>query len=191
MPVRPNTACVPPSVAERARLAEAPGASILARMPQKLDVTVAAVTEDDGRFLVVEERINHQLVLNQPAGHVEHGETLLEAVIREAREETAWCFEPRALVGAYLWRNPSTGLTTLRFAFTGTVSDHKPEQPLDTGIVTTHWLTRAELQEREKRLRSPLVLRCVDDYLSGSRQPLESVARLDLKTAVSVAAIAV
>jgi 8-oxo-dGTP pyrophosphatase MutT (NUDIX family) len=160
-------------------------------MPHKPDVTVAAVTEDDGRFLVVEERINHQLVLNQPAGHVEHGETLLEAVIREAREETAWRFEPKALVGAYLWRNPATGRVTLRFAFTGTVSDHKPHQPLDKPIVTTHWLTRAQLLEREMRLRSPLVLRCVDDYLGGTRLALESVASLDLQTAIKVPAIAV
>jgi 8-oxo-dGTP pyrophosphatase MutT (NUDIX family) len=160
-------------------------------MPQKPDVTVAAVTEDDGRFLVVEERINHQLVLNQPAGHVERGETLIEAVVREAREETAWRFEPRALLGAYLWRNPANGRSTLRFAFTGTVSDHKPDQPLDTGIVTTHWLTRAELLAREVRLRSPLVLRCVDDYLRGVRLPLETVARLDLLSATSVAGVAV
>jgi 8-oxo-dGTP pyrophosphatase MutT (NUDIX family) len=160
-------------------------------MPQKPEVTVAAVAEDTGRFLVVEERINHQLVLNQPAGHVEHGETLLEAVIREAREETAWRFEPHALLGAYLWRNPVNGRATLRFAFSGTVSDHKPDQPLDTGIVTTHWLTRAQLQEREMRLRSPLVLRCVDDYLRGHRMPLEEVAQLDLRTAQSFAPIAV
>jgi 8-oxo-dGTP pyrophosphatase MutT (NUDIX family) len=167
-------------------LVDARGADILARMPRKPDITVAAVTEDHGRFLVVEERINHELVFNQPAGHVEHGETLLEAVIREAREETAWHFEPSALLGAYLWRNPQTGLATLRFAFTGTVSDHKPEQPLDTGIVTTHWLTRAQLLEREARLRSPLVLRCVDDYLNGNRRSLESVAGLDLQTALAV-----
>ncbi len=160
-------------------------------MPQKPDVTVAAVTEDDGRFLVVEERISHQLVFNQPAGHVERGETLIEAVVREAREETAWRFEPLALLGAYLWRNPSTGRSTLRFAFTGTVSDHKPDQPLDTGIVTTHWLTHAELLAREMRLRSPLVLRCVDDYLRGVRLPLESVARLDLLSASSFAGVAV
>ena len=191
MPAPPNTACVLPAVAKQTLLAESHGAAILARMPHKPDVTVAAVTEDDGRFLVVEERINHQLVLNQPAGHVEHGETLIEAVVREAREETAWRFEPRALVGAYLWRNPSNGRTTLRFAFTGTVSDHKPEQALDSPIVTTHWLTRAQLLERERRLRSPLVLRCVDDYLGGSRLPLEGIARLDLQTAVKVQAIAV
>lgn len=187
----PNTGCAPPAVDKQARLTDARGADILARMPQKPDVTVAAVTEDDGRFLVVEERINHQLVLNQPAGHVEHGETLLEAVVREAREETAWRFEPRALLGAYLWRNPANGRSTLRFAFTGTVSDHKPEQPLDKPIVTTHWLTRAQLMERELRLRNPLVLRCVDDYLNGIRQSLESVAALDLQTALNVRGIPV
>ncbi|MEJ0040098.1 MAG: NUDIX hydrolase [Gammaproteobacteria bacterium] len=176
---------------KQARLADARGAAILARMPHKPDITVAAVTEDDGRFLVVEERINHQLVLNQPAGHVEHGETLLEAVIREAREETAWRFEPRALIGTYLWRNPINGRSTLRFAFTGTVSDHKPDQPLDNPIVTTHWLTRAQLLERGPRLRSPLVLRCVDDYLSGVRQALDSVAALDLETARAVRGIPV
>ncbi len=139
-------------------------------MPHKPEITVAAVTEDDGRFLVVEERINQQLVLNQPAGHVEHGETLLEAVVREAREETAWLFQPLALIGTYLWRNPLNGRSTLRFAFTGTVSDHKPEQPLDSGIVTTHWLTREQLMERELRLQKPLVMRCVDDYLRGIRK---------------------
>ncbi len=176
---------------ELTRLADARSADILARMPHKPEITVAAVAEDDGRFLVVEERINDKLVLNQPAGHVEHGETLLEAVIREAREETAWQFEPRALLGTYLWRNPRNGRATLRFAFSGTVSDHKPEQPLDTGIVTTHWLTRDQLMERELRLRSPLVLRCVDDYLSGARQALESVASLDLKTALHVRGIPV
>jgi 8-oxo-dGTP pyrophosphatase MutT (NUDIX family) len=178
-------------VDKQTRLADARSADILVRMPHRPEITVAAVTEDDGRFLVVEERINQQLVLNQPAGHVEHGETLLEAVVREAREETAWRFEPHALVGTYLWRNPANGRTTLRFTFAGTVSDHKPEQPLDTGIVTTHWLTRAQLMERELRLRSPLVLRCVDDYLSGVRQALESVASLDVQTALTVRGIPV
>jgi 8-oxo-dGTP pyrophosphatase MutT (NUDIX family) len=160
-------------------------------MPHKPDVTVAAVAEQDGRFLVVEERINHKLVINQPAGHVEYGETLIEAVIREAREETAWRFEPQALLAAYLWRNPANGRSFLRFAFAGTVSDHKPEQPLDRGIVTTHWLTRTELMERNGRLRSPMVMRCVDDYLAGRRESLQFVAGLDLKTAVSVPTVAV
>jgi 8-oxo-dGTP pyrophosphatase MutT (NUDIX family) len=160
-------------------------------MPHKPDITVAAVAEHDGRFLVVEERINHKLVLNQPAGHVEHGETLLEAVVRETREETGWRFEPGALLAAYLWRNPSNGRSYLRFAFSGTVSDHKPDQPLDTGIVTTHWLTREQLLERQMRLRSPLVLRCVDDYLRGLRHPLEGVGTLDLRNATSWSSVPV
>jgi 8-oxo-dGTP pyrophosphatase MutT (NUDIX family) len=158
-------------------------------MPLKPDVTVAAVTENAGRFLVVEERINHRLVFNQPAGHVEIGETLIEAAIREVREETAWLFEPAFMLGAYLWRNPTNGRSTLRFAFSGTVSDHRPAQPLDKGIVTTHWLSREELQQREPRLRSPLVLRCIDDYLGGKRLPLDSVAYLDLHTAGKVRAV--
>ena len=154
----------------------------MARSP---DVTVAAVAETAGRFLVVEERINRQLVLNQPAGHVERGETLLAAVAREAREETAWRFQPQALVGVYLWRNPASGRSILRFAFTGPVTHHDAAQRLDRGIVRTHWLTRGDLQERESRLRSPLVLRCVDDYLAGRRQPLDAVAQLDLSTAAA------
>lgn len=158
-------------------------------MSLKPDVTVAAVTETAGRFLCVEERINHRLVLNQPAGHVENGETLLEAIVREVREESAWTFEPQALLGVYLWRNPVSGRSTLRFAFTGAVKDHDPLQPLDKGIVGTHWLTRAAMCEREQRLRSPLVLRCVDDYLTGRRLPLDSVACLDVHAAARVRAV--
>ena len=154
----------------------------------KPEITVAAVTETDGRFLVVEERINRRLVINQPAGHVEPGETLLEAVVREVREETAWLFTASELVGVYLWRHPGTGRTTKRFAFTGSVSDHRDGQRLDDGIVATHWLTRAELRGREPQLRSPLVLRCVEDYLAGRRQPLAAAAALDLGSALAVAA---
>jgi 8-oxo-dGTP pyrophosphatase MutT (NUDIX family) len=145
-------------------------------------ITVAAVAEADGRFLLVEEIINRRRVFNQPAGHVEAGETLVAAVIREAREETAWRFAPEALVGVYLWRSPD-GHAFLRFAFTGRVSDHDAAQPLDDGIVRTHWLSHDELKGQAARLRSPLVLRCVEDYLAGHRQPLESVAHLDLTTA--------
>jgi len=153
------------------------------------EITVAAVTETEGRFLVVEERISRRLVINQPAGHVEPGETLLDAIVREVREETAWLFTPDELLGVYLWRHPATGRTTKRFEFTGAVTDHRDGQPLDKGIIATHWLTRAELKGREQQLRSPLVLRCVDDYLAGRRQPLATVAALDLGTARAVAGV--
>lgn len=158
-------------------------------MALKPEVTVAAVTQVEGRFLCVEERISQKLVLNQPAGHVEIGETLVEAVVREVREETAWLFEPEALLGVYLWRNPVSNRSTLRFAFTGSVSDHRPAQPLDRGIVCTRWLTHAELTEREPRLRSPLVLRCVEDFLTGRRLPIDAVACLDIKGATQVRAV--
>jgi 8-oxo-dGTP pyrophosphatase MutT (NUDIX family) len=148
------------------------------------EVTVAAVVRREGRFLMVEERIDGQLVLNQPAGHLEDGETLVDAVIRETREETAWRFVPRALVGTYLWRNPANGRTFLRFAFCGDVDEHRPGQPLDTGIVRAVWLSPAELAARPPRLRSPLVLRCIDDFLQGRLQPLDTVACLDLESAV-------
>jgi len=155
------------------------------------EITVAAITETDGRFLVVEERINQRIVFNQPAGHVEPGESLLTAVIREAREETGWRFEPKSLIGVYLWRSPESGVTTMRFAFSGTVDDHQPEQPLDHGIIGTHWLSRADLDERAQRLRSPLVMRCIEDYLDGKRQPLVGVAHLDLHTAHAISAVTV
>jgi 8-oxo-dGTP pyrophosphatase MutT (NUDIX family) len=158
---------------------------------RKPEITVAAITESDGRFLVVEERINQRLVFNQPAGHVEHGESLLKAVIREVREETAWRFEPASLVGVYLWRSPESGITTMRFAFCGTVDDHQAAQPLDHGIIGTHWLTRTDLQKREHALRSPLVMRCIEDYLGGKRHPLDSVADLDLLTAPAMPAVAI
>ncbi len=153
------------------------------------DITVAAIALHAGRFLVVEERINRRLVFNQPAGHVEHGESLVTAVVREVREETAWCFEPQSLIGVYLWHNPVSGMATKRFAFHGTVRDHDAAQPLDRGIVRTHWLTRQDLLERTPRLRSPLVMRCVDDFLQGQRQSLHAVAQLTLQGAAGIAAV--
>jgi 8-oxo-dGTP pyrophosphatase MutT (NUDIX family) len=158
-------------------------------MAWKPDVTVAAVVMRNGRFLVVEERIGGRLLFNQPAGHVEDHETLLAAVIRETREETAWRFEPRALVGTYLWRNPVNDHRFLRFTFCGDVDDHRPAQPLDTGIARALWLSRDELLTHSSRLRSPLVMRCIDDYLLGKQQPLDSVACLDLESAVRVPSV--
>src|SRR3954447_18610060 len=113
---------------------------LAARLPE---ITVAAIAETDGRFLVVEERINQRLAFNQPAGHVEQGESLLTAVIRETREETAWRFQPKSLINVYLWRSPESGVTTMRFAFSGILDDHRPGQALDQGIVGTHWLSRS------------------------------------------------
>jgi len=153
------------------------------------EVTVAAVVLREDRFLVVEERIADQLVFNQPAGHLEPGETLLAAVIRETREETAWRFTPQALVGTYLWRNPRNGRGFLRFAFCGEVDDHRPAQPLDRGIVRASWLSGHELAAQPARLRSPLVMRCIDDFLGGQRYPLDSVAFLDLESATRVPSV--
>ncbi len=146
-------------------------------------ITVAAVVQRSGRFLIVEERIRGLRVLNQPAGHVEPGETLAAAVSRETLEEAAWHFEPRALLGTYLWREPCSGRQTLRFAFAGEVHDHEPQRRLDRGIVAAHWLTRAEILEHPAALRSPLVLRCIDDFLGGRRLPLDAAADLDLDSA--------
>ena len=160
-------------------------------MSRAPDITVAAVAETAGRFLIVEERINRRLVFNQPAGHVERGETLLAAVVREVREETAWHFDPQGLLGVYLWRNPAGRRATLRFAFTGGVRNHDAAQRLDHGIVRTHWLSLPELTARSGQLRSPLVMRCIEDYLGGAHKPLTSVGTLNLATATSVAAQAV
>jgi 8-oxo-dGTP pyrophosphatase MutT (NUDIX family) len=150
------------------------------------EVTVAAVVERDGRFLLVEELIAGKLVLNQPAGHLENRETLIEAAIRETREETAWRFHPGALVGVYLWHKPDTDRTFLRFAFSGTVDNHDASQPLDRGIQRALWMSREQLLAQPARLRSPMVIRCVDDYLRGRRLPLDTVASLSLETAGQV-----
>jgi 8-oxo-dGTP pyrophosphatase MutT (NUDIX family) len=141
-------------------------------MVWKPDVTVAAVIERSGRLLLVEERIRGHLVLNQPAGHLEDGEPLLDAVIRETLEETAWQFTPEALLGIYQWRSPR-GHTTLRIAFSGSVQAYDADRPLDPPIVTTHWLAHEEIVQRAARLRTPLVLRCIEDYLGGRRLPLD------------------
>ncbi|MGH8143332.1 MAG: NUDIX hydrolase [Steroidobacteraceae bacterium] len=144
-------------------------------MVWKPDVTVAALIERDGRFLVVEERIRGRLVLNQPAGHVENGESLQAAVIRETLEESAWRFIPEALLGLYLWRSPR-GHTTLRIAFTGSVDDFDAQRMLDPPVMATHWLSRAQLLARRGQLRTPLVMHCIDDFLAGRRLPLAAVA---------------
>ena len=137
------------------------------------ELTVAAVVERKGRFMVVEERVSGQLVLNQPAGHVEPGETLVAAVIREALEETAWSFVPEAIVGIYLWGRAGAPNPFLRVAFTGRCATHDAERRLDAGIERVLWLRRSELLARSAQLRSPMVLRAVDDYAQGIRYPMD------------------
>jgi NADH pyrophosphatase NudC (nudix superfamily) len=107
---------------------------------------------------------------------VEDGETLLAAVIRETLEETAWHFTPEFLLGVYLWRAPQSGRSTLRLAFIGSVNDHDPLRALDPPILATHWLTRAEILARSGALRTPLVTRCIEDYLGGRRLPLAAAS---------------
>jgi 8-oxo-dGTP pyrophosphatase MutT (NUDIX family) len=140
------------------------------------EVTVAAIVRVDDRYLVVEEFAHGERVINQPAGHVESGETIVDAVVRETREETAWGFTPTGLVGMYYWPHED-GRTTLRFAFCGEVSDHAAEQALDEGIVAAHWLSMEELHARSD-LRSPLVMRAVDDFTHHDPLPLERVRHI-------------
>ncbi len=147
-------------------------------MAQDIDVTVAAVIERDGRFLLVEELVAGSLVLNQPAGHLEQGESLPAAVARETLEETGHRFTPTAVVGCYLWRSEAAGTTYLRIAFCGTAEPPVGPVRLDDGIVGAHWLSRNQLLSRGAQLRSPMVLRCLDDYVAGHRHPLECLTYL-------------
>ena len=138
----------------------------------KPSVTVAAVIERHGKFLLIQERISGRLVLNQPAGHLDPGESLAAACRREAMEETAHHFEPTALVGIYRWRDPRKDFTFLRFAFRGNVGAAE-NRPLDKEIVGAHWLAPEEIRERKAEHRSPLVQTCVDDFLAGRSFPLD------------------
>lgn len=144
-------------------------------MVWKPNVTVAAIIERNGRFLLVEEETPSGLRFNQPAGHLEEGEDLLSAAIREVREEAAWQFEPQSLVAVQLWRKNPQATTFLRVCLAGVCHSHDPGQPLDTGIVATHWLTRDEIAVQAQRLRSLLVLEGVERYLAGQRFPLDIV----------------
>jgi 8-oxo-dGTP pyrophosphatase MutT (NUDIX family) len=145
----------------------------------KPSVTVAAVMERDGRFLLIEEHTAEGLRLNNPAGHLEPGESPAEACAREALEEAAYDFRPTQLLGVYLSRlqRASTGedITYLRIAFAGEVGTHHEGRALDKGIVRTMWLTPEEIRASADRHRSPLVLRCIEDHLAGVRYPLEAL----------------
>lgn len=145
----------------------------------KPNVTVAAIIEQDGKFLLVEEHTSQGQLFNQPAGHLEPGESLLAAVVRETLEESAYAFEPQHLVGIYRWHTPQSDTTYLRFAFTGRILAHHPQQALDEGIIRAVWMTPEEIRASRERHRSPLVLRCVEDHLSGKRYPLELLVHYD------------
>jgi len=140
-------------------------------------VTVAAVIERDGRFLFVEEEANGRRVLNQPAGHLDPGESLLQAVIRETLEETAHRITPTALLGIYRWRYDKEDVTFLRFAFRARVDGVEAGRALDKEIIAALWLTPAELAARRAEHRSPLVQQSVDDYLAGRSFPLDVLSK--------------
>jgi len=144
----------------------------------KPNVTVAAVIEHDGRFLLVEEHTADGLRLNNPAGHLDCGETPAQACTRETLEETSYAFSPTALVGVYLSRQPqgsAEAITYMRFAFCGELGAPDPTRKLDFGIVRTLWMTLEDIRASTARLRSPMVLCCIEDYLAGKRYPLQLV----------------
>ena len=141
-------------------------------------VTVATVVERAGRFLLIEERTRQGLRLNQPAGHVEAGESLVSAAARETLEEAAWRVDPTALVGVYHWGPGPSGTAFVRFTFAAAPRTHEVDRPLDAGIVRAMWLTYEEVAERRAAHRSPLVMRSLDDYRAGRRWPLGLIANL-------------
>jgi len=142
-------------------------------MVWKPNVTVAAVIERDGKFLLVEEETSHGVRFNQPAGHLEADESILDAVTREALEESAYHFVPQYLLGIYRWHSDESNTTYLRFAFTGAIAGHEADRQLDAGILQAVWMTPDEIRSTQKQHRSPLILRCVEDYLYNKRYPLE------------------
>ena len=139
----------------------------------KPHATVAAIVERDNRFLIVEEMSAGKVVYNQPAGHLDPDESLITAAIRETQEETAWQFTPEYISGIYRWDQKSTDCCFLRVAFVGSCKNHKKDQKLDAGIIKALWLTRDELVAQQDKLRSPLVLSCIDDYLEGKKYPID------------------
>lgn len=143
-------------------------------------ITVAAVAERGGKFLLVEELVAGEAVYNQPAGHLEENESLIEAVVRETLEEAALRFVPEHVSGVYHWRQPNSRETYIRIAFAGRVEDGVRPGPLSKGILGAAWLSREELLALPAaRLRSPMVLRCIEDYSGGARYPLSLLTHLD------------
>jgi 8-oxo-dGTP pyrophosphatase MutT (NUDIX family) len=142
-------------------------------------MTVAAVAEQDGRFLLVEERSGGRLVYNQPAGHLEDNESLIDAVVRETLEETAWRFVPASVTGIYRWRHPVSQNTYMRVTFAGRLEEHLADQALDPDIEQVVWMSIDEIRQRRDQLRSPLVLGNIEDYLAGAAYPLSLLADVE------------
>jgi 8-oxo-dGTP pyrophosphatase MutT (NUDIX family) len=147
--------------------------------------TVASILFDGERFALVEELIDNRLVLNQPAGHIEPGEDPLQAAIRETLEETGLHFQPEFLVGIYSWCSANNGVCYLRFCFSGSYITDPAAKPLDDDISGVTWLNKAEIDARSSELRSPLVSRCVDDFLADQRYPLSVLRHLATPAATS------
>jgi 8-oxo-dGTP pyrophosphatase MutT (NUDIX family) len=141
-------------------------------------VTVACVVADRDRYLMVEEEVNGCVAYNQPAGHLDDSESLQQAAVRETREETGWTVALTHLVGVHQWRSTEHGDVIVRFTFAAKPLSHDPEQSLDVGVRRALWLTRREIAALGERLRSPMVLMSIDDWLSGQRLPLSMVASL-------------
>ncbi|PCI50091.1 MAG: NUDIX hydrolase [Moraxellaceae bacterium] len=138
-------------------------------------VTVATLIEKDSKFLMVEEICNDQVVFSQPAGHVEEGETLIQAAVRETHEETGWVVTPTELLGFYTYTSPHNQTTYYRTNFIARAEHLDNSATLDEGIIRCLWLSLDEIKSNQHKLRSPIVLRCIEDYLSGQRLPLESI----------------
>lgn len=137
--------------------------------------TVAVIVEDDqGRFLLVEEVSHGEVVFNQPAGHVEEDETIIEAMLRETLEETGWEVKPEYFLGMYTYKAPANGVTYYRFCFSAKALGRVTRE-LDDGIIAAHWLTPDEIRQQSDKLRSPLVMQCIDDYRNGRRFPLDVI----------------
>jgi 8-oxo-dGTP pyrophosphatase MutT (NUDIX family) len=145
----------------------------------KPNVTVAAVIEQDGKYLLVEERTAGGKLFNQPAGHWEPDESIIQGAIRETLEETGYTFVPQWLLGIYRWHSRANDVIYLRFAFAGSVAGYDPERTLDDGILRAAWFSLDEIRASIPRHRSPLVMQCIEDHLAGKHYPLDILTHCD------------
>lgn len=145
-------------------------------MPNQIHLTVAALVPGEQGFLLVKEKDDGRTVINQPAGHVEPGEGILDAVKRETLEETGWHVEPRHLLGISIYTSPHNQVTYYRMAFLCEALEHDKQAALDSDIIETLWLSETELRARQSEIRSPMVITTLDDYCAGKRYPLEIIS---------------